>query len=177
MLKNKKNKPLLTIYELCMFAILGTMMYCSKLLMEALPNIHLIGMFTMVCAIVYRFKGLIPIYVFVFLQGLLSGFSMWWIPYLYVWTVLWGLTMLLPKRMTDKIAMFVYPLVCGFHGLIFGILYAPVQAVAFGYDFNMMIKWIIAGLTFDIIHFIGDIAAGILVLPISKVLKKISYKR
>ncbi len=177
MLKSKDNKQFLTIYELCIFALLGTMMYCSKLLMEALPNIHLIGMFTMVCAIVYRIKGLIPIYVFVFLQGLLSGFSMWWIPYLYIWTFLWGITMLLPKKMPDKISAFVYPLLCGLHGLLFGVLYAPVQAIAFGYDFNMMVKWIITGLTFDIIHFIGDLAAGILVLPVAKILKKISYKR
>ncbi len=177
MLRSKESKKFLTIYEICIFALLGTIMYCSKMLMEALPNIHLLGMFTMVCAIVYRFKGLIPIYVYVFLQGLLSGFSLWWVPYLYIWTVLWGITMLIPKNIPDKIAVFVYPIVCGLHGLMFGTLFAPVQAIAFGYDFNMMIKWIIAGLSFDIIHFIGDLAAGILVLPVAKILKKISYKR
>ncbi|MBR2152024.1 MAG: hypothetical protein IJ944_01890 [Clostridia bacterium] len=177
MLRSKESKKFLTIYEICIFALLGTIMYCSKMLMEALPNIHLLGMFTMVCAIVYRFKGLIPIYVYVFLQGLLSGFSLWWVPYLYIWTVLWGITMLIPKNIPDKIAVFVYPIVCGLHGLMFGTLFAPVQAIAFGYDFNMMIKWIIAGLPFDAVHCIGDLLAGILVLPVAKILKKISYKR
>lgn len=176
MLKNKGKDKKIKLQEVCIFALLGTLMYCSKLLMEALPNVHLLGMFTMVCAIVYRFKGLIPIYVYVFLQGLLSGFSMWWIPYLYIWTVLWGVTMLIPKNIPNKIAAFVYPIVCGLHGLCFGILYAPVQAIMFGYDFNMMTKWIIAGLAFDVAHFVGDIFAGILVLPVSKILKKISYK-
>lgn len=177
MLRSKESKKSLTIYEICIFALLGTIMYCSKMLMEALPNIHLLGMFTMVCAIVYRFKGLIPIYVYVFLQGLFSGFSMWWVPYLYIWTVLWGITMLIPKNIPDKFAVFVYPMVCGLHGLIYGVLYAPAQAVMFGMDFNMTIKWIIAGLPFDAVHCIGDLLAGILVLPVAKILKKISYKR
>ena len=29
------------------------------------------------------------------------GFGVWWVPYLYVWTVLWGMTMLLPKKMPN----------------------------------------------------------------------------
>ena len=32
--------------ELTLFALLGTLMYGSKVLMEFLPNVHLLGMFT-----------------------------------------------------------------------------------------------------------------------------------
>ena len=85
--------------------------------------------------------------------------------------------MLIPKNIPDKFAVFVYPMVCGLHGLIYGVLYAPAQAVMFGMDFNMTVKWIIAGLPFDAVHCIGDLLAGILVLPVAKILKKISYKR
>ena len=53
--------------------------------MELLPNIHLLGMLTMVYTIVFRIKALIPIYVYVFLNGIFAGFSPWWIPYLYIW--------------------------------------------------------------------------------------------
>lgn len=172
-MRRDKHKKILLLYELCIFALLGTLIFLSKLLMQALPNIHLVGMFTMVCAIVFGVKGLIPIYVYVFLDGLIGGFSMWWMPYLYVWTVLWGITMLLPRKMPHKVSAIVYPLVCGFHGLIFGILYSPAQAIMFGMDFDMTVKWIIAGLPFDALHCIGDLLAGILVLPISNVLKKL----
>ena len=161
---------------MCIFALLGTMMYCSKLLMEALPNIHLIGMFTMVCAIVYRGKGLIPIYVFVFLQGLLSGFSMWWIPYLYIWTILWVVTMLLPKKMPPKIAVIVYPIVCGLFGLAYGTLYAPTQAILFNYNFATTLKWIAAGFYFDVLHGIGNIGMGLLVYPLSRLLIKLNTR-
>ena len=49
------------------FAMLGTLMFCSKIILEVLPNIHLLGMLTMVYTIVYRRKALIPIYIYVFM--------------------------------------------------------------------------------------------------------------
>ena len=107
-------------------------MYCSKILMEWAPNIHLLGMLTMTYTIVYRKKALYPIYTYILLNGLFAGFSAWWIPYLYIWTVLWGVTMLLPQYMPKKVAVPVYMLVCGLHGLAFGTLYAPAQALMFG---------------------------------------------
>ena len=68
--------------------MMGTLMYISKAVMEFLPNVHLIAAFIAVFTIVYRAKALFPIYVFVFLTGLMNGFNTWWIPYLYIWAVL-----------------------------------------------------------------------------------------
>ena len=70
--------------------------------MSALPNIHLLGMLIMVLTLTFRWRALIPIYIYVFLDGLYFGFNVWWVPYLYVWTVLWGMVMLLPKQMSKK---------------------------------------------------------------------------
>ena len=102
----------LPLADLAVFSMFAGLMFCSKMLMEFLPNIHLLGMFTMLLTVVYRKQALIPIYLYVFIQGLYAGFSLWWLPYLYVWTVLWGMTMLLPKNMSDKVAAVVYPVVC-----------------------------------------------------------------
>jgi len=153
--------------------MMATLMFCSKILMEALPNIHLLGMLTMTYTIVLRKKALIPIYVYVLLNGLYGGFSMWWVPYLYIWTILWAVTMILPKNMPKKAACVVYPAVCGLHGLLFGILYAPAQAVMFGLDFEQTIAWITAGLPFDALHGVGNLIAGLLVFPVSEFLKKL----
>ncbi len=152
----------------------GVMMYASKEIMAVLPNIHLLGMFTMLLTVVYRARALYPIYVYVFLNGLVYGFPLWWVPYLYVWAVLWGVTMLLPRNMPDKIAAVVYPLVCALHGLAFGTLYAPWQAIAFGLSWEGMIAWIIAGLPFDAIHAAGNLCAGLLILPFSKLLRRLN---
>lgn len=159
--------------DIIVFAMLGTIMFISKILMEALPNIHFVGMLTVVYTIVYRKRALIPIYVYVFINGIYAGFSPWWVPYLYVWTILWAGVMLLPKNMNKKIAVPVYAAVCSLHGLLFGTLYAPAQALMFGLDFKAMIAWIIAGLPFDLIHAAGNLAAGLLIVPLATALKKI----
>ena len=159
--------------ELAIFAMLGAIMYLSKIIMEWIPNVHLLGALTMAYTIVYRRKALYPIYVYVFLNGALAGFNAWWIPYLYVWTVLWGVTMLLPKNMPKKIAPFVYMVVCALHGFGFGILYAPAQALMFGLSFDGMLAWIVAGFPFDLIHGISNFFCGILIVPIINLIARL----
>ncbi len=159
------------------FAMLGCLMFVSKMLMELLPNIHLLGMFTMVFTVVYRRRALYPIYIYVFLNGLYAGFNAWWMPYLYIWTILWGITMLLPRHMPDPVAAVVYPVVCGLHGLAFGALYAPAQAIMFGLDFRGMVAWIVAGFPFDALHAVGNAVAGCLILPLIKVLLRLEGQR
>lgn len=172
MIKLKKNN--LSIKEICLFAILGSLMFVSKIVMEALPNIHLLGMLTVTYTIVFRKKALIPIYTYVLLNGLFAGFNAWWVPYLYIWTVLWGITMLLPKNMPKAVACVVYPVICALHGLCFGVLYAPVQAIMYGFTFEQTLAWIAAGFTFDVIHTVGNFAVGLLIYPVSEVLKRLT---
>lgn len=155
-----------------MFSLLGAVMFVSKLVMEVLPNIHMLGMFIITFTIVFRVKALIPIYIFVFLEGIFSGFNVWWIPYLYIWTVLWGITMLLPKSMPKKAAIPTFMVVCALHGFLYGTLYAPVQALFFGLDFKGTIAWIIAGLPFDAMHGISNFFMGLLIVPLSLALKR-----
>lgn len=168
-----KKINLKNLADMIIFAMLGTIMFISKILMEVLPNIHFLGMLTMVYTIVYRKKALIPIYVYVFINGLYAGFSPWWIPYLYLWAILWAATMLLPKNMSKKTAVPVYAAVCAAHGLLFGTLYAPAQALMFHLNFKAMIAWIIAGIPFDLIHALGNLATGLLIVPLSEALRKV----
>ncbi len=159
-----------------MFALLGALMFVSKVVLEFLPNIHLLGMLTMTYTLVLRKKALIPIYVYILLNGLYAGFNLWWLPYLYIWTVLWGVTMLLPQDMPKGIACIVYPLVCCLHGLAFGTLYAPAQALMFHLNWEQTLAWIVAGLPWDLVHGIGNLAAGLLIVPVSDILKKLAAK-
>ena len=149
-------------------------MFCSKVAMEALPNIHLVGMLTMTYTIVLRFRALIPIYVYVMLDGVMQGFSVWWLPYLYAFTILWAITMLFPKKMPRSVGTVVYPAVCALHGLFFGTLYAPVLIWVQGFDLTQTITWLSAGLSFDLLHFFGNLMAGLLILPLSELLKRLT---
>lgn len=160
-----------TTKEIAIFGMFGALMYASKMIMEFLPNVHLIGVFTIALTVVYQKKALYPIYIFVLLIGLFNGFSTWWIPYLYLWTVLWGITMLLPRNMSPKIQPIVYMLVCAAHGFLYGTLYAPTQAIVFGLNFEGMIAWIIAGWPFDFVHGVSNFICGLLIMPIVSALR------
>lgn len=157
--------------ETALFGMLGAVMFASKMLMEILPNIHLLGTFIVAITVVYRKKALYPIYIYVLLNGIFAGFAMWWIPYLYIWTILWAAVMILPKNMPKKVAPIVYAIVCALHGFGFGVLYAPAQALMFGLNFDATLTWIAAGLPFDIIHGISNLCCGILIVPLIKLLK------
>ena len=166
----------LSVREMTVFAMLGALMFVSKLIMEWAPNIHFLGMLTMTYTLVYRRKALIPIYVYVFVQGAYAGFNTWWAPYLYLWTILWGLTMLLPKKMPTWLCAVVYPALCGLHGFAFGILYAPAEALFYGFDFKTTLLWISKGFYFDMLHGFGNIAAGFLILPLSRLMIRLENK-
>ena len=159
------------IFEMVLFAMFAALMFCSKIIMEAAPNIHLLGMLVMLYTVVFRFKALIPLYLYVIIQGIYAGFAPWWVPYIYVWTVLWGMTMLLPKKMPRGAAAIVYPIVCAIHGFAFGIIYAPGQALLYGFNFEQTLAWIASGFYFDVIHGISNIFAGMLILPLSELLR------
>ena len=175
MAKSKKRR--ISVRDMAIFSMLGALTFCSKVIMDALPNIHLIGTLVMVYTLVYRTKALIPIYIFIFMTGLYGGFGLWWIPYLYIWAILWGVTMLLPRKMPRAVGMAVYPAVCCLHGLLYGVRYAPAQALIFGLDLDGMLAWIAAGLPFDVMHGIGNLFAGLLILPLSSLLLRLEKKK
>lgn len=159
---------------MCVFAILGNIMFLSKLLMEFLPNIHLVGTLIVAYTLVYRVKALFPISVYIFLTGLYGGFSLWWMPYLYIWTILWGMVMLLPRNLNPKIGAILYPIVACLHGLLYGTLYAPAQALMFDLNLEQTLIWISAGFYFDLIHGIGNLVLGFLIYPLVKLLTRLS---
>ena len=163
----------LTTREVAVFGMLGAVMYVSKVIMEVAPNVHLLGVFVIAYTVVYGKKALYPIYIYVFLNGIFSGFATWWIPYLYIWTVLWGVVMLLPKQMPKKIRPLVYMVVCAMHGFLFGTLYAPAQALSYGLSFEGLIAWIIAGLPWDFIHGVSNFICGLLIMPIVSILRRL----
>lgn len=161
----------LTTREITVFAMLGAIMYVSKIIMDLAPNIHLLGMFIVAYTIVYRAKALYPIYVFVFITGLFGGFATWWIPYLYIWTILWAAVMLLPKNIPPKIRPLVYMIVSACHGFLYGIMYAPTQAIVFGYNLEKTVAWIMTGLPWDITHGISNFVCGMMILPVVRILR------
>ena len=164
----------LTLFHLILFPLLAVIQFSSKQVLEVLPNVELVSTLTMVYTLVYRRLALIPIMLFVFLAGYFTGFGLWWFPYLYLWPILWGVTMLLPRRMPLWLAGAVYAAVCGLFGLAYGSLYAPFQCYVFlDGDWKRTLAWIAVGFPWDVTHAIGNAVLGILILPLAELLRRL----
>ncbi len=175
----------LDLRHVILFAMFGAMMLAGKLVFEGIRNVHLVGMLIVTFTVVYRKYALFPIYVFVLLAGLYYGFQQWWLSYLYIWTVLWGMTMLLPthtprflqNRLSARAKKLcqagMYCLVCGLHGLLFGTLYAPLWAWIAHLSWKGTLTWIAAGLPSDVIHCLSNLAMGTLIWPLAGLLGRL----
>lgn len=170
------KRPFLTIRELVLFGLFPSIIYGAQLATAALPNIHLTGMFLVLMTLLFRGKALIPLYLYVFIVGIVNGFNPWWVPYLYIWTVLWAMTMLIPRKIPDRTAKILYPLVCSLHGFLYGVLYSPAQAFLFGLNLKQTLTWIINGIPFDFVHGISNFCMGLLIFPLLKVLRRFTEK-
>ena len=178
----KVSKHVKKIEEMVLFALFGAIMYLSAQI-DIVPNAHQLGLFIAAFTVVYRFKALIPLYVYVFLEGLFGGFNLWWYPYLYVWTVLWLLIMLIPRNIPEWAAAIAIAVLSALHGLGFGLLYMPYQCYVFfhgKWDFAYI--WLLNGLPFDTVHAISNFVSSFLAIPLVLLLCKLGdykypYKR
>jgi len=167
------DKRLTTRY-LVIFGVLGGIMFLSKVMMIGFPNIHLLGLFIAAFTLTYRVQALIPLYVYILLSGMFYGFSIWWVPHLYIWLPLWGAFMIFGKLdIPSKIKIPIAMAMCAIHGFTFGMMYAPFQAFVLGFNLQMTIAWIMAGIPFDIIHGVSNLASGVLVIPLASLLIKL----
>lgn len=165
------RKPFLTRREVVLFGLFPAVIFAAQQVMAVLPNVHLTGMLIALMTLLFRAKALLPLYVYVLFMGVYGGFTPWWVPYLYVWTVLWALFMLIPKKVREhRAAAIVYPILCSLHGFAFGALWSLSQPLLTGLDFKLLPAWILAGLPFDVIHGISNFCFGLLIYPLCKTL-------
>ena len=82
--------------------------------------------------------------------------------------------MILPRNMSKRTKIIVYPIVCCLHGLLYGTLYAPAQALMMGMNFKATVAWIMAGLPWDAVQGAGNLVVGTLIYPLSELLRKLT---
>lgn len=168
------RRAALTIHEIVVFAMLGGLMTVSDFIMNLVPNVHPVGVMIVTFTAVYRVKALYPIYVYVFLIGLLEGFGAWWLAYLYVWAILWGLAMLIPPKAPRWLAAVLYSFVCALHGFAFGFLWIPSQMLLLNFTFEQALVWWSFGFfTADVPHGIGNLVGSLLILPLISLIRRL----
>ena len=161
----------LTVRELVLFAVLGAMTFAAKYVMSFLPNIEPVSLCVMLFAVVFGKKWVYPVYLYVLLEILFYGISLWNINYLYIWAVL-GVAAYYLRRMQGRLG---WALLSGGFGLFFGALCGIVDVFIGGASYALT-RWV-SGIPFDIAHCAGNFILALLLFePMRKLLQKL-YQR
>lgn len=160
----RRKKPL-GVRALAVLALLGALLFVTKTAMAPLPNIEPVSLLVMVYAVVLGRKALFPIYIFVAMDMLIWGVSIWTIAYLYVWTVLY----LLARCFRGMESGLGWAVLSGAFGLCFGLLCTIINLFIGGWE--LALTWWLAGIPFDVLHCAGNfVMALVLFQPCKKVL-------
>lgn len=157
--------------ELTALAVFAALMIALQVALAQLPNIEAVTLLIILATVFMGPKALLAVAVFVVAEGLIYGFHIWWINYLYVWPLLvlavWGL-----RRWSHPL---LWAVVAGFFGLLFGTLCSIPYFITGGWGAG--IAYIIQGIPFDLAHCIGNVASALLLYyPLERVLCKVLPK-
>jgi energy-coupling factor transport system substrate-specific component len=151
--------------------MLGAMTFALQVVMAPLPNIEPVSLLVMLFAVVFGWKSLYAVYVFVMMEVLFHGLGLWNINYLYVWTVL-AVAAIWLKKMESSLG---WAMVSAVFGLSFGALCGIVDVFIGGIPYAVT-KWI-SGIPFDLLHCGGNFAISLVLWkPMRRLLEKLTGK-
>ena len=146
-----------------------------KLFMQGMPNIEMTTFLIILFTLRFGRLSLYAIPAFILIEGMIYGFGLWWVMYLYAWPLL----ALITRAFSHNDSAFFWAFVSGVFGLLFGLLcaipYFFVGLVGGGpaQGLTQMLAWWIAGIPFDLIHGISNFALMLaLYRPISNLLAR-----
>ena len=165
------SKKALSIREIALFGVLGALTFALQVVMAPLPNIEPVSLLVMIFAAVFGWKCLYPVYIFVTMEILFYGISVWNLYYLYVWTVL-ALGAILMRRQKQTLA---WAMLSGVFGLFFGALCGIVDIFIGGFAYAGA-KWV-SGIPFDLLHCGGNFFIALIMFsPLRNLMEKL-YNR
>lgn len=168
---NKKSvqNNKLTIKDIAILGVMVATMTSFKYAMSLLPNIEPVSLLIILYTLFLGPKVIYAIIVFIFVEGLIYGFGIWWVSYLYIWPLLSILTYIFRKQTSPLF----FSVLSGIFGLFFGALTAIPYLFAGG--IGAAFNYFIAGIPYDLMHCVGNFFLCLaLFYPLNTTLNKIS---
>lgn len=161
------------VFDIALVAMMVAVIEVFKFAMVGLPNIELTSFWLILFSKNFGKKVYFVVPVFVVLEGMIFGFNLWWISYLYCWPLLILVTRIFKKNDSSTI----WAVISAVFGLLFGALCA-IPYLFTGTDLRsgltLAFNWWVAGIPWDIAHCIGNfILMMLLYKPLSKVMLRL----
>ena len=163
----QKQSNGLTVRDITIMALMVAIIEVSKVALAQVPNVELTSFWIIMFTLYFGPRIFYVIPVFILIEGLMYGFGLWWIMYLYAWPMLAIVVLLLRKMNTA----WDWSFVSGMFGLLFGFLCAIPYIFTSG--FAGAVAWWIAGIPWDLVH---GIANFIIMLVLYKPIKLVMAK-
>ena len=159
----------LSVRELCILSLMAALIFGTKVALASIPNINLNAVLIILTVVFFGWKALYTVYVYVLLEGLVFGFTVWWVGYLYVWAILVVVAMLFRKN--DSALL--WAVIAGIFGLCFGLMmYVEWFAINGGWK-GFFAMWV-AGIPYDLTHCVGNfVSTLVLYRPLYRVMEKL----
>ena len=163
-----KKKVKLTVFDIVLFGVLGALTFAAKYVMSVLPNIEPVSLMVMLFAVTFGRKWVYPVYLYVAMEILFYGISIWNVYYLYIWAVL-GIAAYVLRKMQHPL---LWALLSGAFGLLFGALCGITDIFIGGFGYAAA-KWV-SGIPFDLLHCGGNfVIALVMFKPLRTLLTKL----
>ncbi len=144
--RNQKKETSMKTKDIVIVGMMSAILVCVQVALAFIPNVELVSLLIIIYTLVFGRKTIYIIYVFTLLEGIVFGFGLWWINYLYVWTVLYLIVLLLHKMNS----LILWAIVSALYGYGFGALCSIPYFITGGIPSGFA-YWI-AGIPFDISH-------------------------
>lgn len=144
------------------------LLFAGQVVLASLPNFEIVTVLLLVYTRYMKKQTLYVIYAFALLEGLVYGFHVWFLVYLYIWTILY----LIARAVGDMDSPFAWAFIAAVFGLAFGTLSALPYLFILGPQGTL--AYIGSGLVFDVAHCIGNfISTLVLYKPLCAVFAKV----
>lgn len=174
--KEEQRTSKLTIKDIALIGVMVAVIEVSKFALSYLPNIELTSFWLILFTLFFGWKIALVVPVFIFIEGSIYGFGLWWVMYLYAWPLLVLLVWIFRRRES----VWFWSILSGAFGLCFGLLcsipYVVIGATDGGIRSGLYagFTWWVAGIPWDIVHCAGNfIIMLVLYKPIRAVMRKI----
>ena len=166
-----------TAFDVALVALMVAVIEVFKFTMMGLPNIELTSFWLILFSKNLSKMVYYVVPVFTLIEGVIFGFNLWWISYLYVWPLLVLVTRIFKKNNSAL----TWAIISAVFGLSFGALCAIPYAFT-GTDLqsglSIAFSWWVAGIPWDIAHCAGNFVLTLLLYkPLSEIMLKIQLRK
>lgn len=164
-----KERLRLKTKDIVLIGIMISVMEVVKLSLSFIAGVELVSLLFIIYTLYFREKMIYVLPAYYLIEGVLYGFTIWWLSYLYIWAMLVFIAYLFRKCQS----VWFWSILSGTFGLLFGLLCTPIYLFTGG--IGMAVSWWISGIPTDIVHGISNfILCLILFKPLSRVIKMIN---